>query len=209
MLASNWISIALPHSPAPLNNVNISDVSGAGIYLDATTAGAVNPTFTAITVNGPVGTHGMQLIGDSTTTPTLDNININAGQYNLTVQGIGGSFSNMNLDGATVASIYLGTTATMSLWDDATIILTNAPAPFQVVSTFPASVGALGTTDLGYNTTSSTITENYISISGTLANLTMMRDPLNTGSSVWRVIAHTTIPSGVTLAISDDAIYKV
>ncbi|MCP4984344.1 MAG: hypothetical protein GY935_28050, partial [Gammaproteobacteria bacterium] len=194
-----------------INNVTIGDSSGAGIFLDARTGGVVNPTFTAITINGPVGTHGMQLIGDSTTTPTLSNININAGQYNLTIQGIGGSFSNMILDGATISSIYFDNNANPSSFDSATITLSNSPSPYTLVGmNLPALVGY---------TSGAGLVEDYVVIRGPISsNMTILADPLATATgtgqaddptvSYWYSPASLLVNNSATLTIGPSTLMK-
>jgi hypothetical protein len=194
-----------------INNVTASNITtGTAIQLDARTAGTVDLTFSNITINGAIGLYGLYLLGDDTLThtPTLNGININAGIYNLLLHGVGGSYSNMNLDGPTGASILFSANTNPSVWDDSTVILTGSPSPFHLLTAFPGSVGTLGSTDLGFNQASSTATKSFMRVSGTLADTTLMADPLNTGSSVWRVPANITVPSGVTLTVTDGAVLK-
>ncbi len=196
-------------------NLTMNNIGGSGIYIDDSSTGAFNPTISGLTMGdtGTIGSNGVQLIGDSTTTPTFDassgfGNSITGGTYNLTLQGVGGSYSDLTLAGAGTASIYLSGGANPTVWDDASIVLNSSPSPFIALTSFPASIGVYGTTDQGYNTTTSTVTRNYVATGGTLANTNYAADPLNTGSSVYRVISNITVPAGVTMTVQDGAVLK-
>ncbi|MCP4277701.1 MAG: hypothetical protein GY779_15245, partial [Gammaproteobacteria bacterium] len=205
------------------NNVTLNNIGGSGIYINDSSSGAVDPTISGLIIadTGTVGVHGVQLIGNATTTPTFDNSSGNAnvisdGTYNLTLEGVGGSYANLTLDGASTSSIYISGAADPTLgWDDNSIILTNAPSPYTIQTELPGSIGLLGTADLGYNVGSSSFTGSYITLGSTSGTLTLgtstlVVDPLNTGTntSVYRVISHVTVGSGSTLTVEDGAIVK-
>lgn len=193
-----------------ISNVTISNASGAGIYLDDASTGSVDPLFDTVTINSTVGTYGIQLIGNASTQPTLNNISVNTGIYNLTLEGVGGSYSNMTLSGASAASVFISGQASPVTWDSATIVLNSAPSPYHLSSPLPASIGTFSTgntTDLGF-AASSTVAVNYVEVAGSISNMTLMKDPLSTTSSVWRVPANLTIPAGVTLTVTEDAVLK-
>lgn len=198
-----------------LSNVTLNDIGGAGIYINDSSTGSFDPIFSGLTIGdtGTVGTNGVQIIGDATTTPTFDassgsGNSIASGIYNLTLQGVGGSYSDLILSNASTASIYLSTGTNPSSWDDNTIILNSAPTPFIALTQFPASIGVLGTTDQGYNTVTSTVTRDYVATGGTIVTSTFAADPLNTGSSVYRVISSMTVPAGVAMTVEDGAVFK-
>lgn len=198
-----------------LSNLTLNDIGGAGIYIQDISTGGFTPTFSGLTIGntGTVGTNGVQIIGDATTTPTFDDSSgsgntIASGIYNLTLQGVGGSYSNLTLSNASTASIYLSSGSSPSFWDDNTITLNTAPTPFIALTQFPASIGVFGTTDQGYNTATSTVTRDYVATGGTIATSTFAADPLNTGSSVYRVTSSITVPSGVTMTVEDGAVFK-
>jgi len=73
--------------------------------------------------------------------------------------------------------------------------------PYDLITDLPASVGVLGTADLGYNQASSTITGGFIRVYGALDSMTLIADPLNTGSSVYLIAK--TLAQEVVKAILD------
>jgi calcineurin-like phosphoesterase len=204
-----------------LDNITVSNTFGTGIILQNSTAGLVNPVFSGLNITSP-GLHGLQIIGNSDgfTRPTLDastSINLignsnpgSGGFYGMLVQGVDGSFSNITISNTTSSALFLSGTNNPT-WNDATIVLNSSPAPWTIRTDFPASIGVLGTADVGY-TAGTGLVQNYIQVNSTLVDTTLVADPLNTGgagpASVWRVDTDITIPAGVTLTINDGAIVK-
>jgi len=202
-----------------VSNVTLSNITGSGFYLhhDPTATGTFDVVFSGITVNPSIGSNGIQLIGNTNTTPTFDNSvaanNVSAGNYGLTLQGVSGSFSHLNLANSTRAAVYIGPNATVvsnpTSWDDASIVFNGVPTPWHIRTDFPASVAVLGTADVGYDAVNSSFTNNYVRIDSTLTDTTLSADPLNTGDSVWYVSSSMIVPSGVTLTLEEGAVLKM
>ncbi|MBC8212500.1 MAG: tandem-95 repeat protein [Gammaproteobacteria bacterium] len=198
------------------SGVHINNVAGSGIFIDDASSGLINPTITGLTIGdtGTVGVNGVHLLGDATLAPLFNGTagvnTINGGNYNLVLDGVAGSYSDLTLSSARTSSIQLAGAFSPTVWTDATVILNSAPSPYHLLTTMSPVVGVLGagSIDLGFNTTSSTAVRNYIATGGTLANSILQQDPLNTGSSIYRVISTLTIPAGTTLTINDGAILK-
>ena len=189
------------------NNVTLSNIGGSGIYIDDKSGGLVNPLISGLTVNGSIGSNGVQLIGSATTTPTFDNSSgsvntINAGSYNLTLQGVGGSYSSLVLDGATVSSFYVSNGAAPTLFDGASITLGNSPSPYTLIGmAMPAQITSY--------LSGAGLVENYAILRGTLiADLTLSADPLGTGSSVWYMSSDLIVPVGITMTLEDNTVVK-
>ncbi|MCP4274751.1 MAG: tandem-95 repeat protein, partial [Gammaproteobacteria bacterium] len=200
------------------NNVTLNNIGGSGIYINDSSSGAVDPTISGLTIadTGTVAVHGVQLIGNATTTPTFDNSSgsanvISGGTYNLTLQGVGGSYANLTLDGASTSSIYISNNTTALFPDDTNIILTNSPSPYTLISmVIPPGISY---------TAGAGLVEDYIIISGPItADLTLTTDPLNTATgtgqaddptvSYWYSPLTLTINSGVTLDIQASTLMK-
>ncbi|MCP4045011.1 MAG: hypothetical protein GY732_03370, partial [Gammaproteobacteria bacterium] len=201
------------------DKLTMNNIGGTAIYIDDNSTGTVNPTISGLTIGntGTIGQYGVHLDGGASTTPifnaTAGNNSISGGSYNLLLVGVGGTYGNLTLNGASTASIYIsGAMNPLGGWDDTTIILTNAPTPYRLMTDLPATIGVLGSgsLDLGFNLASSNVTRNYLSFgnTSTFTNMTLVADPLNTGSSVYRTVSNITVPSGFTLTVEDGAVVK-
>jgi len=174
------------------NNVTMNNIAGTGILLDDNSTGAVAITISGLTIGntGTVGQYGVDLQGDATTSVTFNNTagtnTISGGSYNLLLRGVVGSYANLNLSGSSISSIYLSLDPNPSFWDDASIVLTG-PSPYTLASSFPSSIGVLGTANIGYDVVNSAFTDNIVTLRGTINNAVLVADPLNTTDSIYSV----------------------
>ncbi len=191
------------------NNVTLNNIGGSGIYINDSSTSAVDPTISGLTIadSGTIGVHGVQLLGSATTTPTFDNSAgnsnvISGGTYNLTLQGVGGSYSNMTLDGATSSSLYFSNNANPSAFNGSIITLSNSPSPYTLVGmSLPAAV-IVTPYQAGTG-----LVQDYVIFSGALINdLTLTANPL--GGTFWRVTSDLDVPSGRTLTIEANTLIK-
>ena len=207
-----------------MDNITVNNTQGDNILIQNITAGIVDPVLSGLTLSNALNNrYGLHLVGlgDGNTRPTVDdsfdtgnvtNLIGNAtagsgGYYGLVVNGVNGSYSHITIDNTTMASLFISNGTDPLSWDDSTINISNSPSPWSIHTIFPASIGVLGTADLGY-TAGSGLTTTYAKVNGILTDTTLVADPLNTGSSVWRVPSSITIPTGTTLTIEDGAIVK-
>jgi hypothetical protein len=214
------------------DNLSISNIFGSGFVLENTTAGLVDPVFSGLNITNPgAARYGLQLIGnsDGQTRPRVTGIaadgftvvpnligNANAGsggQYGIRLEGVDGDYSNITIRNTTSSSLYLSGVTAPNSWDDASIQLFDSPAPWRILTTFPSSIGVLGTADLGY-TAGTGLVQNYVEVAGTIGNTRLIPDPLNRNpdgtalDSVWRVTSSITVSANNTLTIDDGSIVK-
>ena len=113
-----------------------------------------------------------------------------------------GNFNNFTLDDTVIAGIRLASGSNPGEFSN--VVLTNAPTPYEL-----EGQNLTPTITAGYDFSDATVAKSYIRVLGTLtADMTLDADPLATGSSVWRVPSSLTVPVGIALTITDDAIVK-
>ncbi len=199
-------------------NMTLSNIAGNGLYINDTSTGLVDPLLSAITVNPTIAGSGIRIIGDATTTPTIDasansgtgTNRINSGSYGIALTGVGGSYSDIEIDGSGAAAIYLSGNVNPGIWNDASIVISNVGSPYRLLTSLPASIGVLGTADLGYTIgVAGGVNLEFLGLSGTLSDTNLVADPLNTGTSVYYATGNLTVPAGVILNLANNAVLKM
>ncbi len=195
------------------NNLSVSNIASDGVNITETTSGNVTPTISGLSVSSP-GRYGVSLTGD-TLAPIFNSSvgtnTITGGTYNLFLNQASGSYANLALDGASLGAIS-AMLPNPTAWDDASIVMTNAPTPYRLFSNIPAVMGTLGTATPGYTVGGAgNLGERYIRIDSDFAieDLTLTADPLGTGSSVWYAANTVTIPTGRQMTIPASSILKL
>ncbi|MDQ7057711.1 MAG: tandem-95 repeat protein [Ghiorsea sp.] len=174
-----------------------SDTFNYPIYMTSSTADAtqviapvINGTsITTASISTSLGAIHLSGIGVN---PSISNMTINGGGYNLyATNNASGVFTNNIFNAANAESIYLINNANGVISIDSTNTITNAPAPYAMNQVFPSA-------DIYASIGAGVIDTYSVHLSGNFnaANSILTPDPLGTGSSAYLVAGSIAVNNG-------------
>ncbi|MDQ7057712.1 MAG: right-handed parallel beta-helix repeat-containing protein [Ghiorsea sp.] len=186
-----------------------SDTFNYPIYMTSSTADAtqvIAPVIngTSITTASTSTSAGAIHLTGIGVNPSISNMTINGGGYNLyATNNASGVFTNNIFNAANAESIYLINNANGVISIDSTNTITNAPAPYAMNQVFPSA-------DIYASIGAGVIDTYSVHLSGNFnaANSILTPDPLGTGSSAYLVAGSITVNNGSRLQIDPYTVMK-
>lgn len=200
-------------SPTVTNIVlSTTDTLNQPIYMLGSAVGAtsvVAPVIngTSITTASTSTNAGAIQISGIGVNPSISNMTINGGGYNLlATNSASGVFTNNILNGATTSAIYLANGASSNI--DFTNTVQNTPAAYELVNQLLPAVASPLLGFFGTNVKDPLTLRVTGTLPASVANYIMSPDPLGLGSSVYQIIGNLNVASGARLIINAGTVIK-